>query len=105
MPRYGIEFPPPYGRNLPFPSDYSEDEDRRNVTEKLYDLWLSLFDRKTSFEQQVEEVDQFFDKEVKDGIGLWLEDIDPKWKKRRVVLIKEKALQAHQRIVHGVRTK
>jgi len=95
--RRGIPFPPPYGKDLPFPSDINSHQE---IVFELTVLWIEIARNKLLGDEHRETarkiVDNFFAK-LSPGVAEWLEGEDPRWKKFRAVLVKEKALQlVHQ---------
>lgn len=89
-------FPPPYGRELPLPSDMSNDSVREVVT-KLEILWMIIRQQPhKGVDVQTEAIGKFFE-----GLNpaqiKWLEEDDPQLNRPRAVLVKERAIQLCQR--------
>jgi len=94
----GIPFPPPYGKELPLPSDMNS---HFELVEKYLALWLKIANEKLLGKGQGELIGQlvnrFFDGLPEQQKG-WLEGEDSRWgRKPRAVLVKERALQLAQR--------
>jgi len=93
----GIPFPKaPYGHELPLPSDMVDSY--QNVVLYLEVLWLSLrgLPKDDWIAIQGDVVGSFFEL-LTEKQREWLEGDDPFWKKPRAVLVKERAIQLHQR--------
>lgn len=97
MSRHGQEFPSPYGRDIPWPSDRNGAPQYLEITERLYVLWKDLFKTNAPFEERQRRIDEFFSEHKENGVSEWLEDRDPTWRKPRGSLIRDKALQDLQR--------
>ena len=94
--RRGLSFPPPYGRDLPLPSDMNS---HKGVVFELMMLWLEIAREGLLGEEHREItrkiVDNFFSQLPSEEVD-WLEGKDPRWGKFRAVLAKERALQMAQ---------
>ena len=91
----GIPFPPPYGRELPLPSDLKENS-REEAVLTLQVLWVLVAEGKLPREEQGQVINSFFEKVDEDKAD-WLEGEDPRWRKPRGILVKQSALQISQR--------
>ncbi len=92
-----LPFPPPYGRELPLPSEVNS---YGGLVGRYQALWIKISREKLLGEKHRQIVgqlvDRFFDS-VSEEQGEWLESLDLRWKKPRAVLVKERALQIAKR--------
>ena len=92
----GVPIPPPYGHELPLPSDVANSY--KNVVLGLEVLWISL--RRLPKNEwtviQGDVVNGFFEL-LTEGQREWLEEDDPRWNKPRAILVKERAIRLQQR--------
>jgi len=91
----GIPFPPPYGRELPLPSDLKENS-REEATLTLHVLWVLVTGERLPREEQKDIINSFF-KGIGEDKATWLEEDDPRWRKPRGILVKQSALQISQK--------
>lgn len=93
-----VEFPPPYGHELPLPSDTSTNN-HSGVVNELLTLWFNVRRARLPREEEAVRVNRFFD-DLDEEEKEWLEGENHVWRKPRAVLVKQRALQLVQR---GVR--
>ena len=95
-----IPFPPPYGRELPLPSGLEKTPYQPDVF-FLEGLWLVIRRDKLSSLVTKTVINHFYDNLGDDKSGNsksdWMEADDPRWRKPRGVLVKERAIQFVQK--------
>ena len=84
------------GRGMPLPSDINNNG-AREVVNNLRDLWLNIFMKKTNLDREKTAVivNDFYEG-LDIGTRQWLEDDDPRYRKSRGILVKERAMQIAQ---------
>ena len=91
----GIPFPRPSGRELPLPSDMNNGA--RETVDSLLNLWRHIYEKKIfrDREETAVLINDFYEG-LDDKIRQWLEREDPRYRKSRGILVKEKAMQLTQ---------
>jgi len=91
----GIPFPRPSGRELPLPSDMNNGT--RETVENLLSLWRHIYKEKIFHdrEETATLINSFYE-----GLDVevcrWLETEDPRYRRSRGILVKERAMQLTQ---------
>jgi len=91
----GFPYPRPSGRELPLPSDM--DNGTREAVGNLLSLWRHIYKEKIfrDREKTASMINNFYEG-LDNKVCQWLERNDPRHRKPRGVLVKERAMQLAQ---------